>query len=71
MGVRGLVVGDSIRVHKIARDIARSWTIGMDGDSHLGGSVWDSFKISVGQGKEFNMGVGGYERQGGKGFIQS
>ena len=52
-------------------DTVGTWNLGGEGESHHRGSVWDSFKILVGQGQEFNTGVGGYVRQGGTGVRQS
>ena len=71
MRVSVLVVGDSRRVQKIAREIARTWTLGGDSESYHRGSLWDSFTRLVEQGQEVNTGVGGYGRQVGKVVRQS
>ena len=64
MGVNVLVNGDSICTHKSERALTRTWTLGGDGASHHGGSVWDSFTRSVGQDQEVNTGIGDMEDKG-------
>ena len=41
------------------------------GQGHHIGSGWASFTVSVGQGKEVNIGIVGYIRQRGRGFRKS